>query len=194
MGEAIRPLPFYFFIIILLSFGKLLTGASKAWVGNSSNVPIELSNPDSSGSSSFKNIHEKPASITFNAYNYDEENDLGTVKYEISIDQEFVMCKMYGETTSGFGDYGKMFITFYNFESLTYDIIGIYGDRTYETVQYLYKSIIDDNPSIVHFTYPWGTKLKIILETNKLIVDGLRCIFYNDGTIDRHYEYATLFY
>ena len=38
----------FFFIIILLSFGKLLTGASKAWVGNSSNVPIELSNPDSS--------------------------------------------------------------------------------------------------------------------------------------------------
>ena len=39
-----------FFIIFLLSFGKLLTGVSKAWVGNSSNVPIELINPDSSGS------------------------------------------------------------------------------------------------------------------------------------------------
>ena len=101
---------------------------------------------------------------------------------------------MYGETTSGYGDYGKFFITFYNFESLTYDIIGIYGDRTYETVQYLCKSIVDDNPNIVQFTYPQSAKLKIILKANKIIVDGLCCIFYNDGTIDEHYEYATLFY
>ena len=34
----------------------MLTGVSKAWVGNSSNVPIELSNPDSSGANTGFNI------------------------------------------------------------------------------------------------------------------------------------------
>lgn len=51
--DAIRGICciFHYFIFIL-SFGKILTGVSKAWVGNSSNVPIELSNPDSSESGS----------------------------------------------------------------------------------------------------------------------------------------------
>lgn len=198
MGEAIKPLPFYFFIIIVLNFGKLLTGVSRVWVGNSSNVPIELSNPDSSETNSnpFKLLKSKDATITFTPYNYDEDNDFGTAKYVISVDSDFVMCKMYTSTSSGYGDYCRIQATFYNYFTLDYEITGIYGDKTYESSQTIFGPFNNKYPNNCNFVYPWGNKLSISLISNKITIDGIRCIFSTNGTVgdNDHLEYAVIYY
>lgn len=104
------------------------------------------------------------------------------------------MCKMYASTLSGYGDYCRIQAIFYNYYVLDYEITGTYGDGDRKSTQTIFGPFNNEYPNECSFVYPWDNKLSISISNNKITIDGLRCVFYNDGTIYGHLEYAAVYY
>lgn len=67
---------FFFFIIFLLSFGKILTGTNKLWIGKSGNSPIEILTELNIGDYAEEKFRPLEISYTNKTYNIYYDNTL----------------------------------------------------------------------------------------------------------------------
>ena len=78
----------------------MLTGISKAWVGNSSNIPIELSNPDNANNNLFTNIKKIVLSDITNTNKVPDSSADNNFRYTLKINNTVSVNLIYGLISS----------------------------------------------------------------------------------------------